>query len=67
MLIAHVEREGVCLVRGGMREVAAALEYAGRRVGATFRYREHVAEVLLQQGRACGVRLETGERIADEF
>jgi 1-hydroxycarotenoid 3,4-desaturase len=64
MLIAHVEREGVCLVRGGMRQVAAALEHAGRSVGAAFRYHTHVAEILLQQGRACGVRLETGERIA---
>lgn len=63
MLIAHVEREGVCLVRGGMRQVAAALEHAGRSVGANFRYGTHVAEISIRDGRVCGVRLADGERI----
>lgn len=63
MLIAHVERDGVCLVRGGMRQVATALENAARSVGAGFRYDTHVAEILLESGRACGVRLQDGERL----
>jgi 1-hydroxycarotenoid 3,4-desaturase len=63
MLIAHVEQEGVWLVEGGMRAVAGAIETLGAGLGATYRYNEHVEEVLVDDGRATGVRLAGGEML----
>ncbi len=66
MLIAHVEQEGVWLVRGGMRKVAEALQSLGERHGVRYRYGTGVAEILLQDGRCCGLRLTDGELIDAE-
>ena len=63
MLIAHVERDGVWLVEGGMHRLALALADLGTRHGASFRYGAHVAEILVDGGRAAGVRLAGGERV----
>lgn len=63
MLVAHVEQEGVWLVRGGMHRVATALEGLARSHGAEFRYGTEVRQVLLRDGRACGVELADGERL----
>jgi 1-hydroxycarotenoid 3,4-desaturase len=63
MLIAHVEREGVWSIDGGMHSLARALADAASSLGATIRYGEHVAEILITGGRAGGVRLASGERI----
>ncbi len=64
MLIAHVEQDGVWLVEGGMHRIARALEAVATGQGATFRYGAHVEEILVERGRAVGVRLADGERIA---
>jgi 1-hydroxycarotenoid 3,4-desaturase len=64
MLIAHVEQAGVWTVEGGMHRVARALEGVAAAHGAQFRYGAHVAEILVERGRAAGVRLADGERIA---
>lgn len=64
MLIAHVEQEGVWYVEGGMHAVARTLARLAEARGATLRYRAEVAEVLVEGGRAAGVRLASGERIA---
>jgi len=63
MLVAHVEQDGVWLIRGGMVRVAEALQALGERQGARFRCGAHVAEILVQDGRAAGVRLADGEHI----
>jgi 1-hydroxycarotenoid 3,4-desaturase len=63
MLIAHVEREGVWSIDGGMHSLATALADAAGSLGASIRYGENVAEILVAGGRACGVRLASGERI----
>lgn len=63
MLVAHVERDGVWLVEGGMHRVAVALADLAATRGATLRYGAEAAEVVLQGGRVAGVRLATGERI----
>ncbi len=63
MLVAHVEREGVWLVDGGMHRVAAALAALAEARGVVVRMGAEVAEVLVRGGRACGVRLADGERI----
>jgi len=64
MLVAHVEREGVWSIEGGMHFLAQALAGGAETFGATIRYGQDVAEVLTSAGRACGVRLANGERIS---
>ena len=63
MLIAHVEALGVWLIDGGMHALAVALEALARRSGVTFRYGATVEEILVERGRATGVRLVDGEEI----
>lgn len=64
MLIAHVEAAGVWLIDGGMHRLALALAALAERKGATFRYSAPVSEILVTRGRAAGVVLASGERIA---
>ena len=63
MLIAHVEQDGVWLVRGGMHRVAQAVRGLAERQGAAFRFGAEVSEVLVERGRVAGVSLQCGERI----
>ena len=63
MLIAHVEQDGVWLVRGGMHQVAQAVRGLAERQGAAFRFGAEVSEVLVERGRVAGVSLQSGERI----
>jgi 1-hydroxycarotenoid 3,4-desaturase len=62
-VIAHVERQGVFLVDGGMYQVALALGRLAERAGATIHCGAVVEEILVEHGRAAGVRLADGERI----
>jgi 1-hydroxycarotenoid 3,4-desaturase len=64
MLVAHVEREGVWAVQGGMQRIPECLAALAQRRGATLRYGVGVQEILVERGRASGVVLEQGERIA---
>ena len=63
MLVAHVERDGVWLVEGGMHRIAATLAKLGAARGVTFRYGVPVDEIIVSGGRASGVRLASGELI----
>ena len=62
-LIAEVEREGVWSVQGGMIELARAFERLARERGVDLRTGTGVAEIVVERGRAVGVRLEDGARI----
>ncbi len=62
-VIAHVERDGVYLVEGGMYRVALALATLVARSGGHLRTDAHVAEITADGGGATGVRLASGERI----
>jgi 1-hydroxycarotenoid 3,4-desaturase len=62
MLIAFVEQEGVWLVRGGMRSVAASLQALAERHGASFRFGAHVSRLHTAGGRVSEVELAGGER-----
>lgn len=64
MLIAHVEQDGVWYVEGGMHRLAQALAEAARTRGVQLRYGAEVASVRVEGGRASGVVLASGERIA---
>ena len=64
MLVAHVEREGVWLVEGGMYSIVKALTDMAAARGADFRLATEVRTILVQGGRAAGVELDTGERLS---
>jgi 1-hydroxycarotenoid 3,4-desaturase len=63
MLVAHVEQEGVWLVEGGMHRLARTLADLATAKGAKLRYGEAVSEILIEGGRAAGVRLASGETL----
>jgi 1-hydroxycarotenoid 3,4-desaturase len=64
MLVAHVEREGVWLVEGGMARLADAIRALAERQGAEFRFETRVTRLIVEGGRAAGVSTDDGERIA---
>ena len=64
MLVAHVEQDGVWLVDGGMHRVAQALARLAEAHGAVLRCGAQVEQILVRDGRACGVRLAGGEELA---
>ncbi|MFP4077326.1 MAG: 1-hydroxycarotenoid 3,4-desaturase CrtD [Halochromatium sp.] len=64
MLVAHVEQDGVWLVKGGMHQLARAFAGLAQRLGVQFRYQAEVSEIELARGRVNGVVLADGERIA---
>lgn len=64
MLVAHVEQQGVWRIKGGMHHLATVLQKLAEKAGATFRFNTHVREIETTSGRASGVILEDGERIA---
>jgi len=59
---AGIERKSG-VVRGGMGKVSAALADAARRYGATIRTESPVESILVEQERACGVRLQEGNEL----
>jgi 1-hydroxycarotenoid 3,4-desaturase len=61
MLIAHVEQDGVWRVRGGMARVADALMGLAQRQNVAFRFDTCVAQIVVKDGKACGVTLADGE------
>lgn len=63
MLIAHVEAMGVWLIEGGMTALAEALAEVAREQGVVFRLGTKVTGLLVEQCRAAGVRLATGEEL----
>ncbi len=60
MLVAQVELDGVWAVQGGMHAVAQALAGLAQRRGVVLRYGQAVEQILVQGGRASGVRLADG-------
>jgi 1-hydroxycarotenoid 3,4-desaturase len=73
MLVAQVELAGVWSVDGGMHAVARKLAELAQRRGARLRYGRHVEEIVVRDGRACGVRVRPADAAApgrsdgDEF
>ncbi len=63
MLVAHVEREGVWSIEGGMFALAQALADCATNLGAKIQYGAEVREVVTSSGRTSGVVLTNGERI----
>jgi 1-hydroxycarotenoid 3,4-desaturase len=65
MLVAHVEREAVWQLDGGMRSLGTALLQAAQAQGVQVDCHQPVAEIRMARGRqrVCGVRLASGECI----
>ena len=67
-LIQHLERlHGVHYAMGGTGALVTGLVGLAQGQGATFRYDAEVAEILVSEGRAAGVRLAGGETIAADI
>jgi len=64
MLVAHVEQSGVWSVAGGMAALARALAARAEAAGAVLRHGARVRRIVVEGGRAAGVELEGGERLA---
>ena len=63
-MIHHLERKwGVHFAMGGTGALVAALVRLFEEMGGTFRLNAKVEELLLKDGRACGVRLAGGETV----
>lgn len=62
MLVAHVEREGVWFVEGGMQRIADALRDVAEQSGARFEFNTRVTNIFVEGGRACGVETQSGDR-----
>ncbi|EAQ97277.1 1-hydroxycarotenoid 3,4-desaturase CrtD [Congregibacter litoralis] len=68
MLIAHVEQEGVWLVDGGMRAVAAALRDLAEGLGVKFFFEEGVRQIIMEADRAVGALTENNRELrADQI
>ena len=67
MLVAHVERDGVWSIDGGMQKLATALVAIASSRGVRFRFNETVTGVLTQNGKVSGVALAGGEQIPASF
>jgi 1-hydroxycarotenoid 3,4-desaturase len=63
-LIWQAEAAGVWVVKGGMHELAQAVATLATLQGAVIETDAHVARITTQDGRATGVTLEDGTRIA---
>ena len=64
MLVWHAEASGVWTVGGGMNRLAQVMQRLAEARGARFRFGAPVAEIVVEGGRAAGVRLAGGERVA---
>lgn len=64
MLVAHVEREGVWSIKGGMYALAQALAACAISLGVKVDYDADVREIQTASGRADGIVLTNGERVA---
>lgn len=62
-LVAHVEREGVFTIDGGMSRLGAVLADLAKERGARFFYHRRVERIVVERGRVAGVLLDRDERI----
>jgi len=66
MLVAHVEQDGVWLVKGGMRKVAEAIQTLGEKNGAVYRFGQSVDRLIVNGSRVTGLKLANGEEYATD-
>jgi 1-hydroxycarotenoid 3,4-desaturase len=64
MLVAHVEMDGVWSIDGGMGRLAQRLADLAASRGVKLRYGAAAQRIVTSRGRASGVQLQSGERLA---
>ena len=63
-LVAHlIGQTGMSFSRGGMGQISESIAALGKRYGMEIEVSSAVDEILVRNGRAVGVRLESGEEI----
>jgi len=62
-LIWNVESQGVWRVKGGMNQMPKCMENIARKAGAAFSYGKSVDEILIEDKKVQGIKLENGEKI----
>ena len=67
LYIAFAIRGSAYQPEGGALKAAEAFEEAARRNGVDLQYSKKVAQIQVEQGRACGVRLEDGETVEARY
>ena len=65
MLVAHVEQDGVWLIKGGMHALALKLRDFAKRNGAEFRFGQRVEKLVTKMGRIVSVETSSGTIAAD--
>ena len=63
MLVAHVEKDGVWLVDGGMTRLATALTELGAHLGVAYRYGVEARTIQVADGAATGIWLTDGDTL----
>lgn len=63
MLVAHVEREAVWQVEGGMFRLAQVLAACASRQGVRLSYGCEARQLLMERGRVSGVELADGQQL----
>ncbi|KGE03111.1 1-hydroxycarotenoid 3,4-desaturase CrtD [Pseudohaliea rubra] len=66
MLVAHVEQDGVWLLRGGMQALAHALKDVGESLGVRYRFETEAERIEVHGGAVTSVTLVGGERLPAE-
>jgi len=64
-LIWHAEAQGVWQVKGGMHQLARAIEKCAKSLGATFNYNSDVTRIEAQSGTACAVHTSDARHAVD--
>jgi phytoene desaturase len=68
ILVSHLEKQfGVHYAMGGVQAIAAAMARVVEDQGGRLRLGEEVREIVVQNGRAAGVRLAGGETVAADI
>ncbi|MCI0571133.1 MAG: NAD(P)/FAD-dependent oxidoreductase [Myxococcaceae bacterium] len=64
LFLSSVQDVGVSIVKGGMQQVTLALAKVLRELGGEVRTGARVSNILVEGGKAVGVRLESGETVS---
>jgi phytoene desaturase len=58
---------GAWYVKGGMYEIPKALEKLARELGVEFRFDAEIEKILIEKGKAAGVKLKSGEELTSDL
>jgi phytoene desaturase len=58
---------GAWFVKGGMYEIPKALEKLARELGVEFRFDAEIEKILIEKGKAVGVKLKNGEHLRSDL